>query len=403
LGGGVLGEITNVVHGSVLPTAQSSDSFEKAFVVPMPPHEPGPSPPLPSAGPALIMSHQDYFEVDAQHANDPQQVVEYMFDIFRVLHREEELHVASPGYLERQPSVNEKMRGILVDWLVSVQLKYKLKAETLFLAISLLDRYLELRITGRKQLQLVGVTAMLIAAKFEEMYPPQINDFVYVTDKAYAREDIINMEVAMLTALEFKICRPTSVNFLERYQCINGCTDAHRDLAQYLLELALVDYNMLKYTPSRLAAAAILLSNKLLRRQPSWKPAAVKHTRFTEQMLKECAKEMCTLLEHAQQSPLQAVRKKFAQLKYHSVSKINFGGVPNHTIPNEEARHAARRTIGGASGPRRSVGGGGACDPQTFAPRQCTSPTALSARPSYSARDSRDYCPAPIDTIVSLS
>merc|ERR1719281_1243265 len=109
---------------------------------------------------------------------------------------------------------------------------------------------------------------------------------------------------------------------------------------------------MVRYSPSHLAASAVLLSNKLLRRQPSWTPATVKHTRFTEQMLKECAKEMCTLLEHAQQSPLQAVRKKFAQLKYHSVSKINFGGVPNHTIPNEEARQAARQTIGGASGRR---------------------------------------------------
>merc|ERR1719161_2868834 len=122
----------------------------------------------------------------------------------------------------------------------------------------------------------------------------------------------------MLTALEFNICRPTAINFLQRYQFINSCTDAHRDLAQYLLELTLVDYKMIKYSPSHLAAAAVLLSNKLLRRQPAWKPAAVRHTRLTEQSLKECAKEICILLESAATSPLKAVTKKYSQMKYHS-------------------------------------------------------------------------------------
>merc|ERR1719482_2639848 len=111
------------------------------------------------------------------------------------------------------------------------------------------------------------------------------------------------MEIKVLTALQFKICGPTAMSFLERYQSANGCTDAHRDLAQYLLELTLVDYKMLKYAPSHLAAAAILLSNKLLRR-PSWTPAAVRHTKTTEAMLKECAKEMCVLLEAADTNPL---------------------------------------------------------------------------------------------------
>jgi cyclin B len=184
---------------------------------------------------------------------------------------------------------------------------------------------------------------MLIAAKFEEIYPPQINDFVYVTDKAYTKENIVKMEVIMLNALDFKICRPTPLHFLDRYQLVNGCTEDHRSLAQYLLELSLVDYNMLKYSPSRMAAASILLSNKLLRRQPSWKPAVVKLTRFTEQMLKDCAKEMCALLESAEHGTLQAVRKKFSQTKYHSVAKINFLAAPSNAIPVEEAPPAAHR------------------------------------------------------------
>jgi cyclin B len=261
--------------------------------------------------------------------------------------------------MDRQAHINPKMRAILVDWLVDVHRKYKLRAETLFLAVNLIDRFLELKATAQRHLQLVGVTSLLIAAKYEEVYPPQIKDFVYVTDKAYSREDILKMEVSMLTALQFKICRPTSINFLERYQLINGCTDAHRDLAQYLLELTLVDYKMIKYTPSHLAAAAILLSNKLLRR-PSWTPAAIRHTKMTEPMLKICAKEICVLLEFAEQNPLQAVRKKFSQLKHHTVAKLNFltlpGGSTNGSVAAE--RPSTSRRLSTSS--RRSSGGGAA-------------------------------------------
>jgi len=177
-----------------------------------------------------------------------------------------------------------------------------------------------------------------MGAKFEELYPPQIRDFVYVTDKAYSKEEIIQMEVMMLTALDFRVCCPTAAHFLERYQCVNGCSEAHRDLAQYLLELTLVDYKMVKYAPSHLAAAAVLLSNKLLRRQPSWTLAVEKHTMMTEQMLKGCAKEICVLLEHAEHDLLQAVRKKFSQLKHHSVARMNFTGAPTNATLAEDAQ-----------------------------------------------------------------
>jgi cyclin B len=284
--------------------------------------------------------------------DDPQHVAEYAPDIFNNLQRGESVHMPSPGYMDKQVQINAKMRAILVDWLVDVHRKYKLHSETLFLTVSLIDQYLELRTTTQRNLQLVGVTAMLIAAKFEEVYPPQIKDLVYVTDKAYSRDDILKMEVSILTALQFKVCRPTAMNFLERYQLISGCTDAHRDLAQYLLELSLVDYKMIKYTPSHLAAASVLLSNKLLRR-PAWTPAAVRHTRMTEPMLKECAKEICLLLELAESASLQAVRKKFSQVKHHSIAKLNFMAPPG----SSGERSTTARRLSAPSG-RRSSGGG---------------------------------------------
>ncbi len=92
--------------------------------------------------------------------------------------------------MTRQLDINEKMRAILVDWIIEVHLKFKLLPETLFLTISLIDRYLERVQIKRNNLQLVGVTAMLIASKYEEIYAPEVRDFVYITDNAYTKEEI---------------------------------------------------------------------------------------------------------------------------------------------------------------------------------------------------------------------
>jgi cyclin B len=97
------------------------------------------------------------------------------------------------------------MRAILIDWLVEVHLKFKLVNESLFLTINLIDRFLEKEQVSRQKLQLVGVTAMLIACKYEEIYPPIVKDFVYITDNAYTKEEILSMERKILTTLDFNI------------------------------------------------------------------------------------------------------------------------------------------------------------------------------------------------------
>lgn len=78
------------------------------------------------------------------------------------------------GYMRDQVDINEKMWAILIDWLVEVHLKFKLVPETLYLTINLIDRYLQSVNVNREKLQLVGVTAMLIASKYEEIYAPEV-------------------------------------------------------------------------------------------------------------------------------------------------------------------------------------------------------------------------------------
>merc|ERR550514_2640070 len=144
----------------------------------------------------------------------------------------------------------------------------------------------------------------------------------------------------MLNALGFMCCLPTACHFFDRWQQLCRCSEVQRDLAQYLLELTLVEHRMQRYAPSHLAAAAVLLSNKLQRRQPSWPSVAQRQSQLTEPMLKACMKEMCGLLEAAERGTLQAVRKKFSQPKYLCVAKINFHEAP----PRSDSRVARSST-----------------------------------------------------------
>ena len=109
----------------------------------------------------------------------------YLSDIHRLYQETEGLKHASASYMSKQTDINAKMRAILIDWLVEVHLKFKLVAETLYLTVSLIDRFLEREQIPRNKLQLVGVTAMFVACKYEEVFPPACSDFVFVSDKLY--------------------------------------------------------------------------------------------------------------------------------------------------------------------------------------------------------------------------
>eukprot|EP00930_Biecheleria_cincta_P059713 TRINITY_DN45438_c0_g1_i1.p1 TRINITY_DN45438_c0_g1~~TRINITY_DN45438_c0_g1_i1.p1 ORF type:complete len:394 (-),score=89.61 TRINITY_DN45438_c0_g1_i1:154-1335(-) len=257
--------------------------------------------------------------------NDEQQVSEYHTDIFSKLGRDEEDFCwVRPEYMEEQPELDAEERAVAVDWLVEVQVKYKLRTETLFLAVSLLDRFLSMRKVLRTDLQLVVVCAMFIAAKFEEIDAPDIRDFVHMTQQACSRQAILSMEVKMLTALEFALCRPTVMHFLDRFQRANGCSKTHRLLLEYFLQLALMDLKMTRYTPSQQVAAALLISSRLSQQPCTWPPPLGRQDQ-SEQHLKcvtHCALDMCRLLQDAERSPFQAVRKKFQRSEAHCVANL---------------------------------------------------------------------------------
>lgn len=252
-------------------------------------------------------------------------VAEYKEDIIQKNFREEGGGMPQANYMDRlSPDINGRMRAILIDWLIEVHTKYNLRSETLFLTRNLIDRYLSRMPTTRRRLQLVGVVSMFVAAKFEEVDPPTARSFAYITDNAYTVDMIFKMECAMLAALGFKIVVPTEAHFLDFLLSELGCEELQCQLVRYVVELSLVDLHMIRYEPSHLVAAAVLLSNELLGRRPVWTSTMARVSRHTEQALRTCVGELRSLVDAAERSNLQAVRKKYSVEKHLRVAKMAF-------------------------------------------------------------------------------
>ena len=252
-------------------------------------------------------------KIDVQNAD------EYFDDICQELFSNEDKYLVDPKYMSNQSDINHRMRAILIDWLIDVHLKYKLVPQTMYIAVNLIDRYLEKNETNRAKLQLVGVTAMFIACKYEEIYPPDLKDFVYITDGAYVKQDVLDMEYKMLKSLEFNITFPTQWSIFEIYKKKLDLDDKTFKLAWFLMELCLIDYKILKFKMSYIAASAILIAIKTLGIYRSDFSSIIG---IEENQLEECCKEIYNYYVYNSTHNLQAIRKKFAMTRYNEVSKI---------------------------------------------------------------------------------
>lgn len=163
-------------------------------------------------------------------------------------------------YMHAQSDINAKMRAILIDWLVEVHMKFRLAPETLYLCVNIIDRYCCVVNVKRSKLQLVGVTALLLACKYEEIYPPEVKDCVYITDRAYQRSDVLNMEQDIVHKLRFKMTVPTAYPFLQRFLNLVDASPLTRHAANYYMERTLQEHDMLSFKPSMVAISAVVLA-----------------------------------------------------------------------------------------------------------------------------------------------
>ncbi|GMH08108.1 hypothetical protein Nepgr_009948 [Nepenthes gracilis] len=261
-------------------------------------------------------------DIDAGDVDNELAVVEYVEDIYQ-FYKSVEDESRVHDYMESQTDINEKMRAILVDWLIEVHNRFELMPETLYLTINLVDRFLSVKMVLRRELQLVGISAMLIACKYEEIWAPEVNDFVCISDRAYSNEQILKMEKMILDRLEWNLTVPTPYVFLVRFIKASIADNEVENFVYYIAELALMQYASRVYCPSMIAASAVYVARCTLSKTPLWTETLKLHTGFSETQLMDCAKLLVSLHSSAAGSKLQVVYSKYSKAEKCAVASIS--------------------------------------------------------------------------------
>ncbi|KAJ7755384.1 g2/mitotic-specific cyclin cdc13 [Mycena maculata] len=203
-------------------------------------------------------------DLDADDLDDPLMVSEYVVDIFNYLKQVELTTMPNPNYMASQTELAWKMRGVLNDWLIQLHVRFRLLSETLFLCVNIIDRFLSARVVSLAKLQLVGVTCMFIAAKFEEVVAPSVTQFLDCADSSYTESEILQAERYVLKTLDWNLSYPNPVHYLRRISKADDYNVKARTLGKYLLEIGCLEWRLIAAPPSLLAAAAIWLARMAL-------------------------------------------------------------------------------------------------------------------------------------------
>ncbi|XP_064208781.1 cyclin-A1 [Anguilla rostrata] len=282
-----------------------------------------------SAGSCMDASMRSQPEDEPLSAHDVLTVAEYAEDIHQHLRDREVKFRPKPGYIKKQPDITNSMRVVLVDWLVEVGEEYKLCAETIYLAVNYMDRFLSCMSVLRGKLQLVGTAAILLAAKYEEIYPPDVDEFVYITDDTYTKKQLLRMEHLLLKVLSFDMTVPTTHQFLRQFMVTEPVCTKTENLALYVAELSLLEVDpFLLHVPSKVAAAAYCLANYTMNKA-LWPDSLYAFTGYSLAEIAPCLKDLHKLYLGADCRPQQAIREKYKSSRYGGVSLLG----PPRSLP----------------------------------------------------------------------
>ncbi|XP_021298593.1 cyclin-A2-4 [Herrania umbratica] len=281
------------------------------------------------SGTSITSSDPDFIDIDSDK-KDPQLCSLYAPDIYNNLRVVELVRRPYPNFMETiQRDITQSMRGILVDWLVEVSEEYKLVPDTLYLTVCLIDCFLSQNFIERQRLQLLGITCMLIASKYEEICAPRVEEFCFITDNTYIREEVLKMESQVLKYFGFQIFAPTAKTFLRRF--LRAAQASYMSpsielefLANYLAELTLIDYGFLNFPPSIVAASAVFLARWTLDQScHPWNPTLKHHTAYNASDLKTTVLALQDLQLNTNGCPLNAIRMKYRQQRFKSVATFS--------------------------------------------------------------------------------
>ncbi|RMZ85540.1 hypothetical protein DV737_g553, partial [Chaetothyriales sp. CBS 132003] len=249
---------------------------------------------------------------------DTSMVTEYGDDIFAYMKELEISMLPNAHYMDNQHEIQWSMRSVLMDWLVQVHHRFGLLPETLFLCVNYIDRFLSCKVVSLGKLQLVGATAIFIAAKYEEINCPSVQEIVYMVDNGYTVDEILKAERFMLTMLQFELGFPGPMSFLRRISKADDYDLETRTLAKYFLEITIMDERFLASPPSFAAAASHCLARMLLRKG-SWTPHHVHYSGYTFAQLRPLVRLLLECCENARKHHA-AVFNKYGDKRYKRAS-----------------------------------------------------------------------------------
>ncbi|CAB4252091.1 similar to Saccharomyces cerevisiae YGR109C CLB6 B-type cyclin involved in DNA replication during S phase [Maudiozyma barnettii] len=221
----------------------------------------------------VLQKDSPWFKLDEQDKNDPSMVYEYSDNIFEYFYKRESELLPLRNYTvktETKHTIRSSVRAILIDWLVEVHEKFQCFPETLYLAINIMDRFLAANKVNTDKLQLLAVTSLFIAAKFEEIHLPKLAEYAYITDGAATKEDIKTAELYMLTKLKFELAWPNPMNFLRRLSKADGYDTETRNISKYILEFAFCCPNFIGEKPSYISAIAFFIARRITSKDKTW-------------------------------------------------------------------------------------------------------------------------------------
>ena len=251
---------------------------------------------------------------------------EYLEEIFyNLLEEEKEIKKPIYGYMSNQKDINEKMRAILIDWLIDIHYNFNLKKETLFQTIWLIDTYISYEQIPRSKFQLLGIACLLISCKYNEVYYPRIIEFINITAKAYEIKELLKMEQDILKRLDFNILAPTAIQFYDILSKLFNFNSKQYHLGNYFLESYLIDYNMTFFPSSIIALSCAYIVMKFFNlNNYKYLYSIIDENNkyiFQQNIIKKSARQLCFVVKNLSQSSLKAVKNKYSLEKFDKVSQ----------------------------------------------------------------------------------
>jgi len=251
---------------------------------------------------------------------------EYLDEIYTNLILDEKMFklAINKNYMSIQKDINQQMRAILIDWIIEVHDCFHLKSKTLFQVVYIIDLYLSYKIIKRIDLQLLGVASLLIAFKSNEVYCPSLQQFIDITNDAYTKAELLDMEKEILRTLNFEILFPTAEEFYSIISRSYNFTEVQNNLGYYFLDSSLIEYALLKYKPSTIGVACAYIVMKFFRINgyKDLYSSKMVNENSPQKTIKECAKELCFLVKNLSVSNLKAAKTKYSSAKYSNVASI---------------------------------------------------------------------------------